>query len=50
MPEEHKQRLMEALDQKHAEAMETIGNVRLNYKVIHFVKFCKLSETMNNFS
>jgi hypothetical protein len=30
--------------------MAGLKNMRINYKIIHFVKFCKLSETMNNFS
>ena len=41
---------MEQLEQKQADAMAALGNMRVNYKIIHFVKFCKLGETKNNFS
>ena len=50
LPEGEKQRLMEQLEQKQAEAMADLPNMRINYKIIHFVKFCKLSEATNNFS
>lgn len=50
MSELSKIEAMKQLEERQAQALDDAKNMRINYKIIHFVKFCKLSDTMNNFS